>query len=473
MNTYEKNYWTVYLDFLDDFANLEYKGYSIVYLCHYGSLIRNNEELIKALHDPAYTESLKNTLNNLTAIQQTFSKQKAAIQRLHNKKEDGKILLHDVYDLLRFPNDTFYHYFDKRKTLILKDTIPQREEKQYLVGLKGYTIQNFDNYKRDVRGSINKLKKEAQTTLSKFPNHLVYNDPTFRSRFFMQIAKIVNRIEEAANLFRKESISTVIVPSTHYPESRTLVFVAAACGIPTICMQHGIIGKEFGYIPKIADVDAVYGPYEMNWYQNNGVNKEDLEIIGHPRFDLIKQVPKLRQEEIKQNLAIDPTKKTILLIIRGQLLLEEWETFLDQLSTNDNVNVIVKDFRYKENHPLQKPHSFVYSSKGYHHYDLFSIADLVVSYASTVALEAMLAKKPVFVLNEPSPGNTDYYDDLGKLIQSDPKQLSTLVSDFFANKDLQSYMENTITEFLSQSYINKISSGQRLIRLINRLSKSY
>ncbi|WP_208590210.1 glycosyltransferase family protein [Gracilibacillus suaedae] len=470
MNTYEKNYWTVYLDFLDDFTELEYKGYSLAYLFHYGSLIRNNKELIKSLDDPSFTSLLNNTLNDLSEIQQTFSKEKEAIQKPIIKKENGKILLHDVYDLLRFPNDTFYQYFDKRKTLIMQDTIPQRKEKNYLVGLQGYTIQNFDKYNRNVRQTINELKRTANTILSKFPNHLVYNNKIFRSRLFMQLDTIVNRIEEAANLFRKESISTVIVPSTHYPESRTLVFVAAGYGIPTICMQHGIIGKEFGYIPKIADVDAVYGPYEIDWYQNNGVNKEDLEIIGHPRFDMIKRVPKLRQEEIKRNLAIDSTKQTILLIIRGQLLLEDWTAFLDQLSTNDSVNVIIKDFRYNRNHPLQDTYSFVYSSKGYHHYDLFSIADVVVSYASTVALEAMLAKKPVFILDESSPGYTGYYDDMGKLIQSDPKQLSALVSDFFTNKDLQSYTDKTITEFLSQSYINKISSGQRLMRLINKLS---
>ncbi|MFD2657540.1 hypothetical protein [Gracilibacillus thailandensis] len=470
MNTYEKNYWTVYLDFLDDFAALEYKGYSLAHLFHYGSLIRNNKELLKSLHDPTYTSTLKNTVNDLSDIQHTFNKKKATIQIPFQKKENGKILLHDVYDLLRFPNETFYHYFDKRKTLIVQDTIPQRKEKTYLVGLQGYSIQTFDNYKSDRKAPINKLKKEAQVILSKHPNHLVYDDPTFRSRFFMQIAKIVNRVEEAANLFRKVPISTVIVPSTHYPESRTLVFVAAGYGIPTICMQHGIIGKEFGYIPKIADVDAVYGPHDMNWYHKNGVDKEGLEIIGHPRFDLIKQVPKLRQEEVKQNLAIDPTKKTILLIIRGQLLLEEWTAFLDQISTNDNVNVIIKDFKYKKTHPLQDAHSFVYSSKGYHHYDLFSIADVVVSYPSTVALEAMLAKKPVFILGESSPGYTGYYDDMGKLIQDDPQQLSTLVSDFFTNKELQSYMDKTISAFLSHSYINKIPSGHRLMRLIDKLS---
>ncbi|QGH35589.1 hypothetical protein GI584_16730 [Gracilibacillus salitolerans] len=471
MNTYEKNYWTVYLDFLDDFAELEYKGYPLVYLLHYGSLIRENKELIEALHDPAYTISLKNTLNDLSDIQQTFSKKKATIQRPFKKNKNGKILLHDVYDLLRFPNDTFYHYFDKRKTLILQDTIPQRKEKQYLVGLKGYPIQNFDNYKKDVTDPINKLKKKAQVILSKFPNHLVYTNQTFRSRLFMQIAKIVNRIEEVANLFRKMSISTVIVPSTHYPESRTLVFVAAGYGIPTICMQHGIISSEFGYIPKIADIDAVYGQFEINWYQQNGINKKDLEIIGHPRFDMINQVPKIRKEEIKQNLGIDPTKKTLLLIIRGQLLFEKWNAFLDHLGTKDNINVIIKDFRYKENHPLLDTHSFVYASKGYHHYDLFSLSDVVVSYASTVALEAMLAKKPVFILDEAFPGNTGYYHNMEKLLQSDPKQLSKLVTDFFTNKNLQSYMDNTITEFLSQSYSNKISSGKRLMRLINRLSE--
>ncbi len=280
MNIYEKNYWSVYLDFLDDFAELEYKGYHLAYLFHYDSLIRENKQLIKSLYDPAYTASLKNNLNDLSEIQQKFYMEKATIQRPFKKNDSGKILLHDVYDLLRFPNHTFYHYFDKTKTLILQDTSSQKKGKQYLVDLKGYSIQNFNSYKRDLTEPIDKLKKRSQKILSKYPNHLVYHDSTFRKRLLMQIATTVNRIEEAGNLFRKVPISTVIVPSTHYPQSRTLVFVAAGYGIPTICMQHGIISSEFGYIPKIADIDAVYGQFEINWYQQNGINKKDLEMTS-------------------------------------------------------------------------------------------------------------------------------------------------------------------------------------------------
>ncbi|MGN8644571.1 CDP-glycerol glycerophosphotransferase family protein [Gracilibacillus sp. HCP3S3_G5_1] len=470
MHTYRKNYWTVYLELLDDFSELEYKGYPLVYLFHYGSLIRGNKILNKLLHDPAYTTSLKHPINNLSEIQQIFSKKKATIQRPFKKNVNGTIILHDVYDLLRFPNDTFYHYFDKTRTLILQDPTPQRKEKQYLVGLKDYKIESFDNYSKDVKGNIDSLQKKAQEILAEFPEHVVYRDSTFQKRLLMQIAKTVNRIEEAAKLFKTLPISTVIVPSTHYPESRTLVFVAAGYGIPTICMQHGIISSEFGYLPKIADIDAVYGQFEIDWYQKSGINKQGLEIIGHPRFDLINHSPREEQEVIKQKIGIDPTKKTILLIIRGQLLYQEWAEFLDLLKLKDDVNVIIKDFRYKENHPLLNNHSFVYASKGYHHYDLFDIADVVVSYSSTVALEAMLAKKPVFILNNSFPGYTGYYDNMGELVQSNPKQLAQLVSDYFTNKQLQSSAATTIANFLSQSYNYDIPSGERLIRLIKRLS---
>ncbi|WP_411953831.1 hypothetical protein ACKXGF_11360 [Alkalibacillus sp. S2W] len=79
----------------------------------------------------------------------------------------------------------------------------------------------------------------------------------------------INQIEISNNMLKDIPTSCIVISSPNH-FSRVLTFVATKRGIPTICTQHGIIGNEFGYIPKIADVDAVYGQYEMDWYKSLG-----------------------------------------------------------------------------------------------------------------------------------------------------------------------------------------------------------
>lgn len=90
MNTYEKNYWSVYLDFLDDFKELVYKGYPIAYLCHYGSLVRDNPLLNEKLNSPKYTELLRNKVNNSSEVQVHFNEMKFSLQKPKRKMKDRK-----------------------------------------------------------------------------------------------------------------------------------------------------------------------------------------------------------------------------------------------------------------------------------------------------------------------------------------------------------------------------------------------
>lgn len=150
--------------------------------------------------------------------------------------------------------------------------------------------------------------------------------------------------------------------------------------------------------------------------------------------------------------------------------MKEWKEFLDHLSVKNEVNVIVKDFKYKKNHPLFHTKSFVFSSGGCDLYELLHLSDIVVSYSSTVALEAMLAKKPVFILNEPFVGYTGYFEKMSNLVQNDPKKLAGLLSSFLKDKQVIEYTNKTVSEFLANAYSTKSPSGQRLANLIKRLS---
>ncbi|CDQ20648.1 glycosyltransferase family protein [Halobacillus karajensis] len=467
MDTFSKNYWGLYLDFLDDFKGLIYKGYPIAYLCHYRSLIRGNKRLMANLESDAFTKKLKSKGQQPTDVQATFNTFKANIQKKQTKRKGGKVVLHDVYDLLRFPDKTLHKHFNKSTTLILEEK-GRKKRKESFPRAKGFTYQSFSLYRVDAADAIKKVKRKARDIIASHPEHPMYIHKEFQKRFMLQIEKIINRINESIQLFQRMSVSVIIVPSTHYPESRTLVMMAAKYGIPTVCMQHGIISGEFGYLPKIADIDAVYGPFEKDWFKAKGVKATGMEIIGHPRFDLINKPPSASRTKLTKKLGLDSSKRNVLLIVRGQKKYKEWDQFLKKLTVKQKVNIILKDFPNHRKHSLLKSHSYIHSSIGHKLYDLIHMSDVVVTYFSTVALEAMLAGKTVFILDSPFGGYSGYFSKMGKLSQEDPKKLATLFSDYIQANKMKIYADRTVKEFVSYAYPTKQSSSKRLMNLLKR-----
>lgn len=254
----------------------------------------------------------------------------------------------------------------------------------------------------------------------------------FQAKVIKKIPQAIKMIEQVNQFFDEVPISCVLVSSTHSYISRILSLVAAERGIPSICLQHGIMNSEQGFIPKIATIDAVYGQFEVDWYKQLGVNQHGLKIIGHPRFDQAKQLPQQTRKAFHQNLGLDPRKKTIMLVVRENQKIEKWRLFLKTIYAKKlDVNILIKDIPGKDAHPLTKEFPVVSSSKISSLYDILPHVDCVVSYTSTVALESMLADKPVFILDNSFPNYTGYYNPLNEMVQKDPRKLAKLVTLFF------------------------------------------
>ncbi|GAA0454047.1 hypothetical protein [Alkalibacillus silvisoli] len=466
---YEQHYWTLYLDFLELFKNVKYKGYSLAYLCHFRSLIRKNDTLQAKLSKPSFSNQLNHPLKTGLEVQKRFNQFVKKHRALEIKpNSDGKVILHDVYNLLRFPSSTLNSQFNPNKTLMLQERSYKKNTKP-----KNIPIVYFDEFHEEASTdskSIDKCLNKVKRIINHHQGHPLFNS-TFQSTLNAQIKKIIYRIEESHKLFANVKTSCVIVPSTHYPETRTLVLVAAQFGIPTICMQHGIISGEFGYLPKIADIDAIYGSFEKDWYQQKGVQASGLKMIGHPRFDEVGNRKTISQIKFQRKLKLDRHKKTILIGVRSNSQLDEWRKFIKVISQSGQFNLILRDFPNKKSHLLQKEFPFIKSTKGIHLYDAIHHADAVVTYSSTIALESMLNNRPVFILNKSFPGYTGYYDQLGDLVQSDPEKLGELVVEYFSNRVKQKELNDSRQQFIKVAYPNQhILSGERLSELISRIS---
>ncbi|MDV2582907.1 hypothetical protein [Alkalibacillus haloalkaliphilus] len=236
-------------------------------------------------------------------------------------------------------------------------------------------------------------------------------------------------------------------------------------------MQHGIISSEFGYIPKIAQVDAVYGEFEKQWFQSKSVDPNSIEIFGHPRFDLLEEGAVVSKRNFNKKLKLSQRKKTILLVVRGKNQLTEWRQFINRLNRLGNYNILLRDFPNNSNHSLLSEFSHLKSTKGMSLYDVLHHADAVVVYSSTVALESMLANKQVFIFNRPFPGYIGYFDELGDLVHTSPKTLARAVHQYLNKTIKVNKINKKQVQFLKQAYPNKNKpSGVRLIKLIEQLT---
>lgn len=514
MDAVIRHFWSLYLDYLKDFEEIKYKGYSLTYLCGFHSFVLNNRRVWDKLGNPSFTDHIKRRINDPKEIQEAYDN----YYQQHTRKEqvdhtEGRVVIH-VDKLLRFPALTFLKYFNPDSTVQLKlkgtsrkhiianhathkkankagskNKFKKRSKKtaaidkslaknrlirqqklaktnRLLSRIPSYFI--FD-YKKDMDEEVKKVQEQARKMMQLYQSHHLYGDEEFQKWFFIKIRAVINYLEMYKGFLNDVHASCIILSNTNDYKNRILALIAAEKGIPTICMQHGIISSEIGYTPKIAKIDAVYGEFEIDWFTKRGVTEGTFEIIGHPRFDQVKTRPKVPESKFHKTLETDPKKKTIMIAVRGNIDLDNWRRLITKISSEYNMNILIKNYPTKAPHPLTKEFDFVYPTKDYNIYDMFPHVDAVVTYPSTVGLEAMLANRPVFILNKYFDGYTGYYDSLGELAQTDPEKLAEVIIRYFKDSHFQKYADQIICDFLGFAYPNQGKSGARLKQLINRL----
>ncbi|WP_430788240.1 hypothetical protein VBD025_00430 [Virgibacillus flavescens] len=456
--------------------------------------------LWNSLSDEKFGDQLTSRVKDRKEIQAAFQ----LFIQSHQKKplvtsNVGKIVIH-ADKLLRFPRNILSD-FDASKTMIISAGINTlRDKKTTLISNKKRkkvraltTIQivtkknvkqkaentkrhnsipviSLNDYTSNTEKSVKQLQNKARAIFKSHKNHPLYTNTNFQNIFLDNISEIIKRIEQCKSFLNRVPVSCIVVSTTHSYISRIISIVASERGIPTICMQHGIISAEFGYLPKIATIDAVYGNFEVDWYKKLGASMDSLEVIGHPRFDQAFHRPKINRSKFERHLGLDRNKKTLMVVIRNNQDVNRWRTLIKTISEKVNVNILIKNYPSKLPHSLTNEFPFAYSTKNYDLYDIIPNVDCVVAYSSTVGLEVMLAGKPLFILNETFPGYTGYYDGLEGMVHADPHKLGKLIIKYFINPKWKNYAETKRIKFLSHAYPDFSMSGERLKKLINRLT---
>jgi hypothetical protein len=472
VNTFFKHYWSLFIDFIDDFQEIKYKGIPLPLFPAFHLYI--DDKINAHMKMESFGETLRNKIQEENQIQPHFDRFLNTIMAQNsNVKKEGKILIHDG-DWLRFPPD-YLSTFDKSKTEFLFSVKMKnsRSYRTYIQNLEKLgTVHILDNYRDDVTGVTNELIKNTQSLFSRYHDHPVYANKNFQNKFIEDIPLMVDLLTAYDNFFNKVDISCVIVGNTKGMFSRILSLMAKSKGILSICTQHGIIGNELGYMPAFASKYAVFGPYEQRWYQQQGVSSNSIEITGHPRFDSIFTRKHISKTEFCKNLQISPEKYIVFIASNLTSRITNWAIFFHQLAKNPQLTIIIK------------PHPAEAKKLGINHYkaisstisskypsvhlvppsmDLYHIianADIVVQELSTVGLEALLFGKPVFSLRKEEYyviNDRYYYENLAKFTHYDPVKLAKMIIFYLENNDIKKEYTTIKEDFLADSYPQKLS----------------
>lgn len=203
-----------------------------------------------------------------------------------------------------------------------------------------------------------------------------------------------------------EGLRKIVLREQNGPDGKMLVWLARQAGISTVMMQHGLMVGEHGYLPMEADVFVAWGREGQRWMEAKGVAGEKIRVIGSPRFD---GYGKGRREEEDAGFG-----KTVLLVFEsteyngGDCPLDNYRLLrlvLDAIIPLAGWRVVIRF------HPAQtleereacrrlvRPfRSRIRVGREAGLAPSLSRADVVVTEASTVGIEALLQGKLLLVV---------------------------------------------------------------------------
>lgn len=469
LSVYLANYWSLYSEFINLLKDVRYRGIPIALMTNFYQQI--NDELKEKMEQTDFATELKNaSIDELSEIQPFFEKWLTPLKKPLKPPKGGKILINQDYT--RIPVQVLYEHFSPEQTMLLS-----RSKSTHLHGIPNEFIGHF---KKDTSSISQALMNKVRFNLRQQVKHPAFSNPFFVDTFLQRIPVIVESLEAMFNLFEQRRIATVLIGTTEDIGSRALAIVASMKGIPCICLQHGLLIGEEAFIPMFASHAAVFGDYEKRWYAARGLAAERVVAIGHPKFDdIFHSNNRMSKQIFLKKFQLDPKKKTLLIATGPYLDEQKFTTFISELLKNKDFQILIKPHPweigknkmglYKKIVSKFKSVSIITDRKVNTH-DLIFHADGVLATLSTVGLESILLKKPVFIFYFIDHNRYyDYYNRLDRFMNHNPLELAKVISSYFQDASVKKEYEQIQKQFLLDSYATE-TSGHALSTLIYQLS---
>lgn len=246
-------------------------------------------------------------------------------------------------------------------------------------------------------------------------------DYKFYYLFFTDLIQAVLTFETVKTLIEAENPNAIVMTYETGYYGKAAIIEGKLRKIPTVGLQHGVIHPHhpdymYGNGEKdcpLPDKLCVYGSYVKKVLTENSAYPPDrIVITGQPRYDVLAEAYKVfDKEEICKRLNLNPYKKIIVVATGGfqaKYGLPDYDERLldavfEAIRAFPNTQLIIKLHPIEDGELQRKMISErglknVLITKG-ELYELLWICDLLITFASTVAIEAIILDKPVITVN--------------------------------------------------------------------------
>ncbi len=212
---------------------------------------------------------------------------------------------------------------------------------------------------------------------------------------------ILASITAIGKILRTEPCTVVVLPSQCSEFEEVLIKMASNSRIPSLVIQHGILGRPFGFTPIITTEMAVWGERDKLFLEKNNAEMNKVKVVGCPRFDYLVNSSFHHDEILKKyNLP----NKNIILLATTQMMTEFYKN-------DDLLGEVIKSLGLSKGTIFViKPHPSENITKYEKLLDRFDInngvilqnadlneliyiSNLVITYPSTGPLHSMILQK--------------------------------------------------------------------------------
>jgi hypothetical protein len=186
--------------------------------------------------------------------------------------------------------------------------------------------------------------------------------------------------------------------------SRCATLEAIRRGIPSLTLQHGMMVGEAGYVPVISTRFAAWGEGSARWLRARGVPAEKIVVTGPPRLDIIVNGARASRKQVARAAGADPARRWVtlatnpILFARNAALLA---TAKEGVRAWDKSALLLVKPHPSEDPALYRsvigddPNVMLVPHGSVDLYDLLAQSDAVLTFHSSVGLEAMLLDRAV------------------------------------------------------------------------------
>jgi len=257
-----------------------------------------------------------------------------------------------------------------------------------------------------------------------------------KSRFYTYFPSFIKDIETSKRVIERENIDAVVIldeagfrnkallVATHPQKAPTLVVQTGVMAVKNLFLEYGCAPGELEDSPSkrplIPDKFSVYGNGSKDILKKAGYSLYGgIIVTGQPRYDILARASEIYDsEKFRHNLNIEPDKELVLIASQPSTTFGNMDIFLRKvlhaLKGDPKILIAIKPKPHRSN-AQEKWYKQLAEDMGVEVVVLprnsdtneaLYACDVLLTFYSTVALEAMILGKPVVTVNltnQPDP----------------------------------------------------------------------